>query len=43
MSMNAIEETDVISLIGMSLVRTGWTDDVGILRTPCLVIKPGGR
>jgi len=39
-SMNAIHETDVISLIGMSLLRTGWTDDVKSLETPCLVIKP---
>jgi hypothetical protein len=39
-SMNAIQEPDVISLVGMSLLRTGWTDDVKMLEAPCLVIKP---
>jgi hypothetical protein len=38
-TMNAVEETDVISLVGMSLLRTGWTQDLGTLGTPCLVIK----
>jgi len=42
-SVNAIHETDVISLIGMSLLRTGWTQDVRSLETPCLVIKPSAR
>ncbi len=39
MSMNAIQETDVISLVGMALLRTGWTQDVDGLGMPCLVIK----
>jgi hypothetical protein len=43
MSMNAIQETDVISLVGMSLLRTGWTHDVKSLETPCLVIKPSAE
>jgi len=42
-SMNAIEESDVISLVGMALLRTGWTRDVESLGTPCLVIKPSAR
>ena len=42
-SMNAIHETDVISLVGMSLLRTGWTDDLKSLEAPCLVIKPSAE
>jgi len=42
-SMNAIDETDVISLVGMSLLRTGWTEDLKSLETPCLVIKPSAK
>jgi len=42
-SMNAIEESDVISLVGMALLRTGWTRDVESLERPCLVIKPSAR
>jgi len=42
-SMNAVEESDVISLLGMALLRTGWTRDVESLGMPCLVIKPSGR
>jgi len=39
-SVNAIEESEVISLVGMALLRTGWTRDLESLGTPCLVIKP---
>lgn len=39
MSMNAIQETEVISLVGMALLRTGWTRDVESLGRSCLVIK----
>ena len=42
-SMNAIQETDVISLVGMSLLRTGWTEDLKSLETPCLVIQPSAK
>ena len=42
-SMNAIQETDVISLVGMSMLRTGWTHDVRSLEAPCLVIKPSAQ
>jgi hypothetical protein len=37
---NAVQESDVISLIGMALLRTGWTRDLESVATPCLVIKP---
>ena len=40
---NAIAEPDVISLVGMSLLRTGWTHDVKSLEAPCLVIKPSAH
>jgi hypothetical protein len=42
-SINAIQETDVISLVGMCLLRTGWTQDLKALETPCLVVKPDVR
>ena len=28
------------SLIGAALLETGWSDDIELLRTPCMVIKP---
>jgi len=37
---NAVEESAVISLVGMALLRTGWTREIESLETPCLVIKP---
>lgn len=36
---NAINESDVMSLIGACAIRSGWTKDVSILWKPCLVIK----
>ena len=42
-SINAIQETYVISLVGMSMLRTGWSRDIGCLETPCLVIKPAAQ
>lgn len=36
---NAIDEPDVQSLVGAALLRSGWTNDVGILAQPCLVIR----
>lgn len=36
---NAIEEDSVHSLIGAALLRTGWSDDVELLSTPCLVLR----
>lgn len=38
---SAIDEQEVFSLLGASLLRTGWTNDIGFLSTPCLVVKPG--
>lgn len=38
---SAIDETDVFSLVGASLLRTGWSTDLGLLAAPCLVVKPG--
>lgn len=36
---NAVHEASVHSLIGAALLRTGWTDDLKVLSTPCLVIR----
>jgi len=37
---NAVsDETKVISLIGASLLRSGWTTSINILSRPCIVIK----
>lgn len=38
---SAIDETEVFSLLGASLLRTGWTTDLAVLSAPCLVVKPG--
>ncbi|MEO8501260.1 MAG: hypothetical protein ABI565_10120 [Vicinamibacteria bacterium] len=37
---NAIKADRVFSLIGASLLRSGWACDLGILSEPCIVIKP---
>jgi hypothetical protein len=36
---NAIDEPVVISILGVALLRTGWSDEIGTLSLPCLVIK----
>jgi len=36
---NAVQETSVHSLIGAALLRTGWSTDLGLLETPCVVIR----
>ncbi len=36
---NAINEPRVHSLIGAALLRTGWSTDLSLLETPCVVIK----
>jgi hypothetical protein len=36
---NAISEQNVFSLIGASMVRSGWSTNVQLLSEPCLVIK----
>jgi len=33
-------EQPVYSLIGAALLRTGWSDDLGLLSQPCVVIMP---
>lgn len=38
---SAIDEPDVFSLLGASLLRTGWSTDLAVLSAPCLVVKPG--
>jgi hypothetical protein len=37
---NAVVEPDVFSLIGACMLRTGWSDDVSLLRENCVVIRP---
>jgi hypothetical protein len=36
---NAIHEATVYSLIGAALLRTGWSPDLSLLETSCVVIK----
>ena len=36
---NAIQEDQVQSLVGAALLRSRWTNDIGILAEPCLVIR----
>lgn len=38
---SAIGDTDVFSLLGASLLRSGWSTDLSLLSSPCLVVKPG--
>jgi hypothetical protein len=38
---SAIDEPEVFSLLGASLLRTGWSTDLGVLSAPCLVVRPG--
>ena len=37
---NAIHEETVISILGTAMLRTGWSMDLNLLQSPCLVIKP---
>ena len=37
--VNAIHEDEVQSLVGAALLRSCWTNDIGILAEPCLVIR----
>jgi len=39
MSMNAVDEESVLSLVGAAALRAGWSDDIAVLSEPCLVIK----
>jgi hypothetical protein len=38
-TINAINETEVFSLAGAAILRTGWSDNISLLHQPCLVIK----
>lgn len=38
---SAIAEEDVFSTLGAALLRTGWSTDLALLATPCLVVRPG--
>jgi hypothetical protein len=38
-SANAIQPDEVHSLIGAALLRTEWTEDLAVLKQPCLVLK----
>lgn len=38
---SAIDEPEVFSLLGASLLRTGWSTDLAVLSAPCLVVRPG--
>ncbi len=38
---SAIDESEVFSLLGASLLRTGWSTDLAMLSAPCLVVRPG--
>lgn len=38
---SAIDEPEVFSLLGASLLRTGWSTDLAALSAPCLVVRPG--
>lgn len=40
---NVIHEDTVLSLIGASLLRTGWTTQIEALKAPTVVIRPAGR
>jgi len=36
---SSIDEPNCFNLLGAMLLRTGWTDDLGVLSRPCLVVK----
>lgn len=37
---NAVQEPNVLSLVGACMLRSGWSEDVGLLQQSCLVIRP---
>ena len=37
--VNAIHEHEVQSLVAAALLRSGWSNDAGVLTEPCLVIR----
>ncbi len=40
LAANAVHAERPLSLVGAALVWSGWSNDVDLLHTPCLVIKP---
>ena len=38
-SANAINEKEVLSLVGAAVLRAGWSNDLDLLSKPCIVIK----
>lgn len=38
-TLNAIDEPDVLSLVGAAALRADWSTDIGVLSEPCLVVK----
>ncbi len=36
---SSVEEPDCLNLLGAALLKAGWTTDVGVLSTPCLVVR----
>jgi hypothetical protein len=39
MKANAVEAERPLSLIGTAVAWAGWSDDLDLLRAPCLVLK----
>lgn len=39
---NAVSEPDCLGLLGAALLRTGWSNDLGVLASKVLVIKAAG-
>lgn len=37
---NLVDEPEVFSLLGAALLETAWTDDLSMLSSPCLVLRP---
>jgi hypothetical protein len=36
---SSVIEPDCLSLLGAALLKAGWTADLGVLNTPCLVVR----
>lgn len=36
---NAIQSSEVHSLIGAAMLRTGWSDHISVLKQPCVVVR----
>lgn len=40
---SSVTTLECLSLLGAALLRTGWSTDVGLLATPCLVVRSTSR